>query len=194
MYPITASLIVFAFVFGSAMLGIVIRLPRQHIDAESKDVVRVGIGLLATLVAVVLGLLVEAANTYYDTQVRELTQISTNVVMLDRALAFYGPETRPARELLRSSVARTLHRMWPADDSLPSAIEPESESGSRLYESILQLEPRDEIKRTLQSQALNLANGLGATRWLIYEQRSAPIPTALLVIMVLVMLGEFRRT
>src|SRR5262249_31475934 len=161
---ITASLIVFAFVFGSAMLGIVIRLPRQHIDAESKDVVRVGIGLLATLVAVVLGLLVEAANTYYDTQVRELTQISTNVVMLDRALAFYGPETRPARELLRSSVARTLHRMWPSDRSVPSPIQPESEGGSRLYESILQLEPRDDIKRTLQSQALNLANGLGATR------------------------------
>jgi hypothetical protein len=53
--------------------------------------------LVATTVALVLGLLVASAKSFYDTQTSEVTQLSTNVLLLDRLMAHYGPEATEAR-------------------------------------------------------------------------------------------------
>src|SRR5262245_12494768 len=93
------GLIVFMYVFGGALLGVYLRgvLPEYHRSAESRDLVRVATGLLATMTALVLGLLIASAKESYDTQGNELKQVSVNVIMLDRGLAHYGPDTREAR-------------------------------------------------------------------------------------------------
>src|SRR5262249_45415938 len=72
------------------------------LSAESKDIVKLGMGLVGTMAALVLGLLVASAKGSYDAQSAELTQMSTNIVLLDRLLAQYGPETKQARTLLRA--------------------------------------------------------------------------------------------
>src|SRR5580693_9009243 len=109
--------IVFAVVFGSALLAMFVRsaLPEDHLSAESKDVVKLGIALIATMSALVLSLLVASAKSAFDTRSNQLVQASADMIMLDRALARYGPETNEARSLLRRSVATTLERFWPAD-------------------------------------------------------------------------------
>ena len=114
---IAIRLIVFACVFGGALLGIFLRgvLPEHHLSADSKDTVRVGIGLIGTMTALVLGLLIASAKSFYDTQTNELTEISAKVVLLDRVLAHYGPETKEVRDLLHGVVARTLGQLWPKD-------------------------------------------------------------------------------
>src|SRR5262245_22958760 len=114
MSSIIISLIVFACVFGGALLGILLHavLPEQHLSAESKDIVKLGMGLVGTMAALVLGLLIASAKGYYDAQSAELTQMSTNVVLLDRLLAQYGPETKEARTLLRGAVDRMLDQIW----------------------------------------------------------------------------------
>src|SRR5215471_1387175 len=107
--------VVFVCVFGGALLGMVLRsfLPDRHLSADSKDVVRLGMGLLATMAALVLSLLIASAKGSYDTQRNQVTQLTANVVLLDRVLAHYGPESKDSRDLLRRYVSYVLQQMWP---------------------------------------------------------------------------------
>src|ERR1017187_8903205 len=108
MSPIAISVAVFACVFGGALLGIFIHslLPNEHLDSDSKEAVRLGMALVGTTVALVLGLLIASAKGFYDTQNSEVTQLSADVVLLDKVLTHFGPETKEIRAPLRSSVAR----------------------------------------------------------------------------------------
>src|SRR5271169_7124529 len=100
------SSIVFAFVFGGALLGMFMRklLPQNHLSDDSKGIVMIAMGLVATMTALVLGLLISSAKSSFDTLSSEMTATSSNIILLDRTLALYGPETKEARDLLRSTV------------------------------------------------------------------------------------------
>ena len=126
MNPIAIRLIVFACIFGGALLGMFLRtvLPEHHLSADSKDTVRLGMGLIGTMAALVLGLLIASAKGFHDTQSSELTEMSAKVVLLNRILAHYRPETKEVRDLLRSAVARTLDMLWPKDRRQPPQMEP----------------------------------------------------------------------
>ena len=106
MNSVSISAIVFACVFGAAMLGMYMSnvLPEHHLSDRSKDVVKLGMGLVATLSALVLSLLISSAKNSFDAQSTELTQSSAQIVVLDRILAHYGPETEKARDMLRTAV------------------------------------------------------------------------------------------
>src|ERR1700691_2825244 len=86
---------------------------QHHLSPDSKDVIKLGMGLIATMSALVLALLTNSAKGSYDTQRSEVTQLSANVILLDRVLAHYGPETKEARDLLKLSAAGMIDRMWP---------------------------------------------------------------------------------
>jgi hypothetical protein len=187
-------LIVFACIFGAALLGLFLRgvLPEKHLRADSKDAVRLGMGMIATMAALVLGLLVASAKNFYDTQSSELTQLSANVILLDRLLAHYGPETKEARDLLRGAVARTLDLMWRRDlsvRSLPLASSRDSQmaptaGGEILYDKIQALSPTTDVQRTLKPQASSMAVELGKLRWLMFEQGTNGISMPLLAVLV----------
>jgi hypothetical protein len=108
------SLLIFVVVFGGALAGMLLRavLPQEHLHDDSRDVIKMGVGLIATMSALVLGLLVASAKSNYDAQSAELTEVSANIILVDRALALYGPETKDAREALRQAVVLVLDRMW----------------------------------------------------------------------------------
>jgi Protein of unknown function (DUF4239) len=179
----TISLIVFACVFGGALLGIFLHavLPQHHLSNESKDIVKLGMGLVGTMAALVLGLLVASAKGSYDIQSAELTQMSANIALLDRVLALYGPETKETRALLRGAVARVLDQMW----SSASLSVPTAAGGEILYDKIQGLSPKNDTQRSLQGQALSMAMDLGKTRWLMYEQAITSVSIPLLVVLVL---------
>jgi hypothetical protein len=181
MSSVEISLIVFGFVFGGALLGMLLRrlLPEHHLSSESKDVVKLGMGLIATMAALVLSLLIASAKSTFDAQRAELSQLSSNVIMLDRVLAHYGPEAQSARETLRQAVVKAIDRIW-------SQSSPESgPSGSeRLYDNIQMLTPKNDSQRTLQSQAINIAIDLGRTRWLMFAQKGSSIPVPFLAVLV----------
>ena len=115
MDPVTISLIVFAFVFGGSLFGIYLRaiLPETQLTGESKDLLKLGMGLMATMTALVLGLQLGSAQSSFEAQERNLIEISAKLILLDRALAHYGPETKAVRDLLRKSVAEKLELIWP---------------------------------------------------------------------------------
>ena len=183
------SSILFVCVFGGALLGILLRfvLPKHNLSDESKDVVRLGMGLVATMAALVLGLLVASAKSSFDAQKSGLDQLSANLILLDSTLAQYGPE---AQELPQSTPSHSLR--WPqahlaATESEGHTFAPSTTtmaSERTLFKTIQELTPENDKQRKLQSVALQIAVDLTRTRWLLVAQEeSSPIPTLFLVIL-----------
>jgi|SRR5215475_12384843 len=186
MSALVVALIVFACVLGGALLGMFIRtlLPDHHLSSDSKDAVKLGMGLIGTMAALVLGLLVASAKGSYDAQSAELTQMSANIAVLDRMLALFGPETKEARTQLHGVTARLLDQLW-SRDGASSSRPATSVAGESLYATIQGLSPTNDTQRSLQSQALGMAIEIGKARWLMYEQATTSISLPMLVILVL---------
>jgi hypothetical protein len=186
MSAVAISLITLVFVFGGALLGIYLRvsLPQHHLGADSRDVVKLGMGLVATMAALVLGLLIASAKSSYDTQSAELTDLSSKVVLLDRVLAHYGPESREARAMPHAAVVRVLDTMQSKMQSGPSQSEPFSTGAEVLYDKIQGLSAINDAQRAMQAQALNIVIALGQTRWLMYEQRATSVSFPLLAVLI----------
>jgi hypothetical protein len=178
---ITISLLAFAFVFGGALLGIILRaaLPQNALTSDSRDAVKLGMGLVGTLAALVLGLLIASAKTSYDTQNVELIDMSSKAVLLDRVLAHYGPEAKEARSELRGSVMHTFDMLFSKN-----ASQLESTKGEILYDRIQGLSPKDDVQRSIKAQALSLVLAMGEMRWLMAEQRMSSISVPLLVVLI----------
>ena len=139
-------------------------------------------GLIATMSALVLGLLIASARKAHLMPRRsELTQMSANVIFFDRTLARYGPETKEVRELLRGSVVDGIERIWPADSSRPSQVEGTAASEA-IFDRILELSPKNEAQRTLQAQGNETLPPMSRTckcGWLCYLLNEAalfPLP------------------
>jgi hypothetical protein len=189
MSPLTISGIVFVCIFAGAILGMILRaiLPEKHLSLESRDLIKLGMGLVGTMTALVLGLMVASAKSSYDTQRTGLAQLSGNVIFLDRTLAHYGSETKEIREMLRAAVAETLQRGWPAENPGPGPTEARSGTEGRyeaIYEKIQELMPKNDAQRALQAQALKTASDIAQARWLLFAQKGSSIPTTFLVVLV----------
>ena len=186
MSPTSIGWIVLLCVFGGALLGVVLRLvlPAHHLSADSKDVIKLAMGLTATMAALVLALLIASAKSSYDAQRNELTQMSANIILLDRVLAHYGPETKEARDMLRHTVAAMIDRIWPENGSGVAQFTPTAASAEGFYDKIQELSPQNEVQRTLQAQALKMSIDLGQLRWLLFEQGGRSIPMPFLVLLI----------
>ncbi|HVN89441.1 MAG TPA: hypothetical protein VMT61_06490 [Candidatus Binataceae bacterium] len=186
MSPIVTSLIIFACVFGGAMIGLSLRsiLPDHHLSSDSRDVIKLTIGLIGTMSALLLSLLVASAKGSFDTRRTELTQIATNTIMLDRVLAHYGPDAAETREMLRKALARMIDELWSNDGSLQNPVLSQLSNRELLFDKIRQLTPKNETQRALQTQAEAIAIGIGQTRWLLNEQAVSSISVPLLVVVV----------
>ena len=178
--------IVFALVFGSALLGMLVHrlLPEHHLSADSKDVVKLGIALIATMSALVLSLLIASAKTAFDTRSSQLVQTSSDIILLDRVLAHYGPETKEARSVLQRSVATAVDRFWPVDSTRPEAIDAGTSPIETLFDKLEALSPPSETQRALRSRALTLAADVARVRLLLFEQLHSSIPVPFLVVLV----------
>ncbi len=187
MSSLEISSITFVCVYGGALLGLGLRtvLPENHLSGETKDAVKLGMGLVGTMTALVLGLLVASAKSAYDQQRNELTDISSRIVLLDRVMAHYGPETKEARDILRGAASRILDQMWSKSSYTHSQLEPGSAGGEVLYDKLEALTPKDETQRALKAQALTIAMAIGQIRWLMYEQTVETVSVPMLVVLIL---------
>jgi hypothetical protein len=168
------------------MFGLLARtlLPEHHLSTESKDVVKLAMGLIGTMAAIALGLLVATAKSSYDTRKSELTQMSANFISIDRGLAHYGPETQEARDLLRRSVAREIDRIWPGQSGSPVTADPAAIGMGDFYDKIQDLEPHSDAQRTLKDQTVRISLEVAQARWLLFQQGESSIPVAFMVILI----------
>jgi hypothetical protein len=100
---ITVGLILFGCLITAVVLGTYLRrlLPEHHLGADTKDAVKLAMGLVATMSALVLGLLVTSVKGAYDTRKHEVRQLAAKVAFIDRVLRAYGPEADEARSQFR---------------------------------------------------------------------------------------------
>jgi hypothetical protein len=187
MSPNSIGLLVFASLFGAALLGMRIRawLPDHHLTPEAKDSVRVAMGTVATMSALVLGLLVASTKGTYDTERNETTQLAARIIYLDRVLAMYGPETGVAREQLKQATASMLGRMWPHEPGQSVVLEPSEKWSDELPKAIYRLAPQDDVQRALKEQAVEMVDDLGQMRWLLYEQAESSVSRPMLMVVIL---------
>src|SRR6267154_5019 len=117
MSSLTIALISAACIFGGALLGLFLQglLPEHHLRDASKDTVKVAAGTIATLSALVLGLLVGSAKNSFDSANAAITQSGAKIILLDRVLSVYGPESKPARDQLRQAVVAGIEMFWPGE-------------------------------------------------------------------------------
>jgi hypothetical protein len=186
--PLAVSSIVFVVVFGGALFGMVVRsfLPERHITADSKDAIKSAVALIATLSALVAGLLVATAKTSYDAHDTQIKQMTANIILLDRTLAQYGPDARDARDLLRRSIPPLADRISSENNLerakfVPFEIGPEAEA---FYAKIQNLMPQNDAQRSLQARAISSATALAEARLLLFAQTRESIPTLFLVTLV----------
>lgn len=188
MRPLLISVMAFACILGGTFLGMFLRkrLPEHHLSGDTKDVVRLGTGLIGTIAALVLGLVIASANGTYQTQSGQVQQLTANVVLFDRTLAQYGPEADLTRNLLRRAVSTMADRIWSENGSHSGKAESfdASSAGISLYDEILKLSPRNDAQRSLQQRAIGIANALAQTRLLLFASAGATIPMPFLVVVI----------
>jgi hypothetical protein len=184
--PIAVGCIVLACVFGGALLGMALQtiLPEHHLSVDSRDVIKLGMGLIATMSALVLALLISSAKGSYDTQRNELTQAAANIILVDRVLAHYGPESKEARDLLQLSVAGMIDRIWPSDPAANAKLGPTTAGGELFFDKIQELTPQNDVQRALQAEAVRMSIDIGQARLLLFEQSGRSIPMPFLVLLI----------
>jgi hypothetical protein len=184
----TISWMVLVCTIGGVAIGSVLRhlMPDHHVRDDSKDLVKIASGLIATLVAMVLGLLVATAKGSFDTANNGFTQIGAKIILLDRSLARYGPETAEARAQLRQSVERTIHRIWPENHahSVHTAELENAAAAERLQDHIRHLKPANDDQRAMWTQAQQTEADLIQLRWLLLEQEQLTLAPALLWVLL----------
>lgn len=185
MNPIAIGLIAFVCVFGGALLGIYLSaaLPEDHFSAESKEAVKLGTGLIATMTALVLGLMTASAKSSFDAQNTLVQNAAADILTLDRLLARYGPETKEIRDSIRRIVARRLNDVWPADGSKPVRVDPSGVGPEfeEISDHVRARSPHDETQWRLQRRALDTHEGLLKSRWLMFGGVTATILTPFLI-------------
>ena len=189
MRAISLASITFVCAFGGALVGGYIRslLPPTHLSKESQDVMRLGMGLVATMTALLLGLVTASARSSFDSQDAAIRTSAANILTLDRLLARYGPETTPIREGLKKGLAFRIEMTWPTDGSSNLDLQP-SEATSAIEEienRILQLTPATETQRWFKSEALKLSEDVTKTRWRVLGSMGGSVPVVFLAVVVL---------
>jgi uncharacterized membrane protein (DUF485 family) len=181
------ALILFIVLVGVTLLGRLLRrfLPAEHLSAESKDAVKLALGLVATMTAILLGLLISSAKGSFDTTRTEVMQMAAKTALLDRVLKLYGPETMDARRALRDAVADGVRRAWSAERSRSAQLDPNQQIGDAVYVAISRLAPRDEAQRALKTQAATLMVQLAEVRALVQAQAVSSVSTPLLIALVI---------
>lgn len=189
MRSLAISSIVFACVFCGIMLGFLLRrvLPAHHLDSDSKDIVKLATGLIATLSALVLGLLVSSARDSFNQLNDELLRMAVKVVILDRVLAQYGPEAKEVRDLVKSGYSDVAEMLLSGDESRQTKMDNPAELAR--FEGILAklraFSPQNDVQRRLQSRALEISDELTTTRWLLLMKGTGgSVSTPLLVVLV----------
>jgi hypothetical protein len=190
MNPLVIGFIVFACVFGAGLIGMRLRdaLPDHHLSKEAKDSVRITMELVATMAALVLGLLVASTKEAYDSESRGVTELGAKVAFLDGLLANCGPEAKGARAVLRQALEGTLLRLWSGSSKDSAVGELSAHPGTiwagSLPQAIQGLNPQSSPQRAFQERAFLLAIDLGQMRWLMSERLEDSISRPLLVLVI----------
>jgi hypothetical protein len=180
------SIILFVALIAVSLLGgrLARFLPEEQLSADSKDAVKLAMGLVATMTAVLLGLLITSAKATYDTAESEVMQMAAKIALLDRVLKFYGPDATDARHALRDAIAEGIRRTWPTKPGGSVRLDPNEQFGDAVYLAIHRLLPHDDTQRALKTEATARMAQLAELRALLQAQAVPSVSKPLLIALV----------
>jgi hypothetical protein len=189
MSAMAMSWIAFACMLGGALVGIFVRrtLPEHQVSADTKDVLRLGTGLITLIAALVLGLLIASAKSAYDAQSSQVREITANIILTDLLLARYGPEAHTARDLLRRLAVVLADKLWRehgSGEDRTMAPYMASEAGNEFNDKLQELSPSNETQRSLKARAIQISTDSIRTRLHLFAQADNSIPMPFLVMLI----------
>jgi hypothetical protein len=186
--PIVIGTVVFACTFCGALAGMWLRraLPRHHLGDDSRDTIKLGVGLIATMTALILGLVTASAKSSFDEVTAALKHSAAEALALDRTLARYGPDAQDIRADMKASLQQRVEMMWPTDPSRGSQFDstPAPRDVELLAARIRSLKPQTDEQRWLQSRALELGESLFERRSLIVAGIGSSVPLPFLAMLL----------
>lgn len=184
----TIALTSTACMFGGALVGIALQrvVPSDHLSGESRESIKLGIGMISLLAALVLGLLVSTAKNNFDTTNTAVVEGSAKTILLDRVLAHYGADTQEIRTDLRRGVSAAIETLWPEERLSHSGLGALERANAMetMLEKIRALRPQTDTERALHALAQELGNEILLIRWIQIEQAQATLPPGLLAALI----------
>lgn len=195
--PVLIGLVVFAIILGGALIGAFARrlVPERHLTDETKSLVSVSMAVVATISALVLGLLLSNANNSFNVVQGQVTALSAEILRLDQLLRRYGSDTKLAREKLREYAERKKEDLFPNN---PAEVNLGNQSTYELLQQVedlvLAINPTNARDQWWLAQAMTLASKIGDTRFLLAQQVGQGTPKAALVLLIFwltILFGSF---
>lgn len=186
MPALALAIIILILVVGGILAGMLLRraLPQTHLSKDAQDAVRLGVGLIATIAGLVLGMLIASAKSSFDTKSGQVTQIASNILLLDVALQQYGPAAQPIRQEIRNGIAPFVERIWRDSGAAKPAPFVANTATERIYSDILAMTPTNNEQRALQSRAAQIGVDIAQLRLMLLVEAGSSIPAPFLAVLV----------
>src|SRR6266480_743112 len=178
------GLISFAAIFGGVLIGRFTAriIPNHHLSSETQSVVTVSVAVIGTLAALVLGLMISAANSSFSKRSDEVRELSLQVIRVERNLRRYGSEADDARAKLRAWASIKLEQLSPRKGHSPPSSQKGIETLESVQDALLALTPKDERQKYLRTLCLTLSSNLIYERWSLEQHLGHSIPVPFLVL------------
>jgi hypothetical protein len=182
------GLLVFAVLAAAALFSLWLypHLPERYRSAETTSNLRLGMGVIATITAVVLGLLISSVRDHFDLSSRDVQAFGADLIVLDRTLRFYGPDATHARDLLARYTQRVLEGTFPSSGQAPMVDDQVAEDLLNQTErAILSLQP-DPQEPDFKEQALAQVRSIVRRRQTLIAESGSLFPSPLSVWLALI--------
>jgi hypothetical protein len=181
MTPIAVAGIAFAVIAVAGLAGLRLSLGDRFVSDSSRDAVRLAQGIVASIAALVLGLLIASASDHYRSQGQELTRFASQVLVLDRMLREYGPEASGVRATMREALEHARAALFA---HTPPQFE--TSPGQTLFDAIVRLEPANPRQVFLHARALEQVLALmRSVASMGASQRASAVQPPMIVVLVL---------
>src|SRR5262249_34508294 len=146
---------------------------------DTKNIVSVSMAMVATISALVLGLLISNANSSFSALGGEVTTLSAQILRLDRILHRYGSDADSARQTLFQYASQKTADLFPENPRDVHLSNPSTyQLLQQLEDEMLELKPADARDQWWLGQAMTLAGKIGDARWLMSQQVGQGTPKA----------------
>jgi hypothetical protein len=179
------GLISFVVIFGGVLIGMFCarRLPEHHLSSETQSAVTVSVAVIATLSALVLGLMISAAYGSYSKAADEVKDLSLQLIRIERNLRRYGPEASDARATLHLWAIAKMQQLFPERGKPPVSNETTVQMLESVQDAVLDLTPQNERQKYLRTLCATLSSTMIQARWAL-EQTGHSIPVPFLVLLI----------
>ena len=186
MSPIAVGALVTVIVLAGAAFGAWARtrLPAHHLDEDTRDMVKVGVGFLSTLAALVLGLIVASAKTAFDARADEVHAAAAKIALAGEELRSLGPEGDSLRARLRQAVADRADALWGPGGPRASTPGQWEVSVARIRVGLHAIVPADDAQREAKVKALQAFDELERLRSVAVVSEGSSVTMPLLVLLV----------